>query len=699
MSPSRTTRDYALFDGSSNRQTNRNLDDELGNNGGGVVGANAPRIVYGESVIVLMESATAKDLLLCGAEAGLGKLCFRTNCTTVAHRTRRPVDSFESGIYIRCGSHESGNSYDKVYAAPVGSIGLMDYHMDSILSLEHTTPTAWTSRFATWGMSTSEVQEAETIARRTAARAAQTPGKPKRPVVSLVDSTTYEILDVDWNKSGLETYENLWALDSAERDEIELPTTFKAGNLISAIGNSVKSLIERVETIWKRVEVADQWVEEVVETTNLRVSEMEHNIGQADFSEYAGTSLWNSISLLSDGLKTVEDQGDAMEAELTTMFEATLKMRDGFEFQMEAMERRLSALEEGDNQGTDSAELVARIRDLEQLRVGDRIRLEGLESRVDTGTNRYELNSSVSLSSDVDVLAFLDNEYREDDFEFGGFADVYNVLLRLDDNINETNNLQAILKVRRDLKHLNLSEGEAMAIHTHSGLLPPIFGGKRTTSSEIGSLPAYVKWRNKSNMTGLAYDMEKNLPMVERDIKAVIQLHYEGDLAIMATKMLDVSISFISRFILWVDDTQSVLVAGGNQTSDVWWILTRVMRAIFEDYFAPARATPTRTRYRTHNHQASVILWGTIKTHVAAVSINERGIKDHPIVVGAYAQWLVSHSGRREAGEALKEAAKAIAIAAELKVSIGSQKGLLAELKTRVEAVKKVADKALAKSG
>ena len=89
----------------------------------------------------------------------------------------------------------------------------------------------------------------------------------------------------------------------------------------------------------------------------------------------------------------------------------------------------------------------------------------------------------------------------------------------------------------------------------------------------------------------------------------------------MATKMLDVSISFIGRFIQWVD------------------------------------------------------------------------------VVGAYAQWLVRHSGRREAGEALKEAAKAIAIAAELKVSIGSQKGLLAELKTRVEAVKKVADKALVKSG
>ena len=50
-------------------------------------------------------------------------------------------------------------------------------------------------------------------------------------------------------------------------------------------------------------------------------------------------------------------------------------------------------------------------------------------------------------------------------------------------------------------------------------------------------------------MTGLAYDTEKNLPMVEHDIQAVIQLHYQSDLAIMATKMLDVSISFIGWFI------------------------------------------------------------------------------------------------------------------------------------------------------
>ena len=35
--------------------------------------------------------------------------------------------------------------------------------------------------------------------------------KATRPVLSLfLDSIAYEILDVEWNKSGLESYETLW---------------------------------------------------------------------------------------------------------------------------------------------------------------------------------------------------------------------------------------------------------------------------------------------------------------------------------------------------------------------------------------------------------------------------------------------------------------------------------------------------------
>ena len=44
-------------------------------------------------------------------------------------------------------------------------------------------------------------------------------------------------------------------------------------------------------------------------------------------------------------------------------------------------------------------------------------------------------------------------------------------------------------------------------------------------------------------------------------------------------------------------------------------------------------------------------MWGMILCHLAEENILSKTIKDHPIVVGAYAQWLVSNSGRKEAIE------------------------------------------------
>ena len=41
-----------------------------------------------------------------------------------------------------------------------------------------------------------------------------------------------------------------------------------------------------------------------------------------------------------------------------------------------------------------------------------------------------------------------------------------------------------------------------------------------------------------------------------------------------------------------------------------------------------------------------------IKDHIAADEMLEKFIKDHPILVGAYAQWLVSKSVRKESIDA-----------------------------------------------
>ena len=43
---------------------------------------------------------------------------------------------------------------------------------------------------------------------------------------------------------------------------------------------------------------------------------------------------------------------------------------------------------------------------------------------------------------------------------------------------------------------------------------------------------------------------------------------------------------------------------------------------------------------------------GVINIHLAANKILEKSIKNYPVVVGSYSQWIVSNSGRKSAMDA-----------------------------------------------
>ena len=79
-----------------------------------------------------------------------------------------------------------------------------------------------------------------------------------------------------------------------------------------------------------------------------------------------------------------------------------------------------------------------------------------------------------------------------------------------------------------------------------------------------------------------------------------------------------------------------------------------------------------------------------------------KGLRDHPIVVGSYAKWLVSNSGRKEAILAQKEVTKVQSSLTTLRSSLQSDidkcKSTCGDLRSKVETVKKTADKALAKA-
>ena len=117
------------------------------------------------------------------------------------------------------------------------------------------------------------------------------------------------------------------------------------------------------------------------------------------------------------------------------------------------------------------------------------------------------------------------------------------------------------------------------------------------------------------------------------------------------------------------------------------------MRSIFEEALAPARVTPTSSKFRDPLEQSSVMIWGVIRTHMAARAIVKKGFKDHPVVVGAYAQWLVSNSGKRDASEAKASISKLSDIVSSLKESCATKKSV-SQLESRLDSVKKTADKA-----
>ena len=88
------------------------------------------------------------------------------------------------------------------------------------------------------------------------------------------------------------------------------------------------------------------------------------------------------------------------------------------------------------------------------------------------------------------------------------------------------------------------------------------------------------------------------------------------------------------------------------------------------------------------------MIWGAAKTDIAVYKMADKGIRNHPVVVGAYAQWMVGNSGLKEAEAAKREAAKACQAVSDFKSLLSDQARSLAEAKSKIEVVKKVTDKA-----
>ena len=156
---------------------------------------------------------------------------------------------------------------------------------------------------------------------------------------------------------------------------------------------------------------------------------------------------------------------------------------------------------------------------------------------------------------------------------------------------------------------------------------------------------------------------------------------------------------FISSLAMWIDDTYEFLLVGGNIKEDVLWITTQFIRSICEDYLAPARSTDAKTSFDSYSQRRSTLIWGEIKGHLSADNILEKSIKDHTIVVGAYNQWIISNSRRKESMDTNVMATKLKYKVDDLYSSATSSAKSINELKTSVASEKKAADTFIRKLG
>ncbi len=262
-----------------------------------------------------------------------------------------------------------------------------------------------------------------------------------------------------------------------------------------------------------------------------------------------------------------------------------------------------------------------------------------------------------------------------------------------------------MIKKHKDVKSLDISVAEACVMHTHTTLIPPIFGAgsDKPSGSALTLLPTYKSWRDLGKFTGVAHTIETSLAQVAKEISDIINEDFAElpHLHELKSKAFDISLksqAFIMALIRWVDETYLHLTSSGNEEDSVWWVITTVIKQIFKDHLGPARSTPTDISYDDHVHRSSAFIWGTLKTGVACEGMTNKGIRNHPTVVGSYAQWLVSNNGLKDARAARKELAKVQSQVDSFKAGLSDQAKSVSDMKSKLESVKKLADKALTRS-
>ena len=294
-------------------------------------------------------------------------------------------------------------------------------------------------------------------------------------------------------------------------------------------------------------------------------------------------------------------------------------------------------------------------------------------------------------------------ERTDDPGSIAAFADPFQFFARLKEIIDgDDSSLTDSMKLKKLAQELNRSEEECRHMSVVGQRRITFFTGIRKvgkTEYNGKGFGSYKEWRDESNGVGTAYDIERAITTVEEEFLSIIDNAYPPSMngesmRDLPVKVLAQSVSFIKKLVYWTDSTYRTLTVNHTPQDQAWWIVTKIWKAMFEDFLGPSRVIPGGVTLQENDLSARYI-WTALQTHMLCKELEDKEIKNHHVVHGVYSEWLVAHSGRREADLAMAQATKAVKELDEMKTKLKKVEDQLEVIKKKSAEAKVVADKAI----
>ena len=145
--------------------------------------------------------------------------------------------------------------------------------------------------------------------------------------------------------------------------------------------------------------------------------------------------------------------------------------------------------------------LERKIEELDMYRIADHLCVDGLKSGINAGVDDLIVGEVITRTPQ-DLKAHLGTP-DDEGVDFGAFVCPYNILTHIEQRLKGEETLSEVVKHNKCLEILNMSEYGTIKVYTFSIVSLGLFRGKRYTKSDIGPLPDYSKWCNKSLQMGI----------------------------------------------------------------------------------------------------------------------------------------------------------------------------------------------------